>query len=76
MEQTKIHMGPCKDDLKRDNMPKHIHIDVSRNVEWNVCMYIVFNSCTCYVDVDRTISIIHCIGFSVIPSNITDNSNN
>lgn len=74
MEPTKTHTGPFKDDLKRDNMPKHIHIDVSRNVEWNgVCMYVVFHSCTCYVDI---ISITHCINFSVIPSNVTDKSNN
>lgn len=38
-----------------------------------VCMYIVFHSCTCYADI---ISIIHYIDFSVIPSNITDKSNN
>lgn len=35
-----IHEGPCKEDLKRDNMTKHLHTDVSRKVVGSdVCLH-------------------------------------
>lgn len=68
------HKEPCE-DLKRDNMSKHLHTNVSSKVVGSYISLHAYGSANVNVFVD-SVSAMCCIDFPVSSPDITENSSN